>query len=167
MFRSKRASVLIVFVTALSLILLGAGTTTASAYGTQHLFQVTVSENCQNPVACVFNPTTNPFGIGGIWGWLEPDSDHTAEVSLQFQGHQNALSFLNGSGHITGPAPWSTFTSSTAPFLTPPDPKQTYFQFLLTFPFGTFPFTTPATPGQYINNFGPGINANITVTQMQ
>src|SRR5215472_15570003 len=90
---------------AVSLVALGVGgSVNASAYGTEHVFQITLSENCVNPTLCVAGPT-NPFGIGGIWGWVEPDADGTAEAQVQFQGHSNADPSLNGSGHL--PTVWN------------------------------------------------------------
>ena len=142
------------------------GSVNASAYGSDHVFQITISENCVNPTLCVAGPT-NPFGIGGIWGWVEPDADGTAEAQVQFQGHSNADPSLNGSGHL--PTTWSWTIISIPPpppSVSPPDPNNTYILFTIPgFPPGAG-FLTPATPGQYGENFGPGINSQITVTQM-
>ena len=145
--------------------LVGAGTTSASAYGTEHLFQITLSENCQNPTLCV-QSAANPFGIGGIWGWVEPDADGSAEAQVQFQGHSNADPSLNGSGHLPTTWNWHIIGPIPAPppFVSPPDPNGMYF--LFTIPGIPFEFLTPATPGHYSLNLGPGINANLTITQM-
>jgi hypothetical protein len=154
----------------LAVNLLGASAPVASAYGTEHLYQVTLSENCQNPVTCVAS-AQNPFGIGGIWGWIEPDGmpgdkSGMADAQLQFQGHQNAQAFLNGAGHITGPLPWSIVSSAQPLPGSPPDPNGKYFSFLLSTGGQTIPFATPATPGQYQFSIGPGDNLAITITQM-
>ena len=141
-------------------------TGTAAAYGTEHVYQITLSENCQNPSACVAS-ASNPFGIGGIWGWIEPDSDGTAEAAIEFQGHQNANPFLNGSGHITGTGSrWSIFASPTPPPFTPPDPNGMYIGVSLQSPFGPIMVAFPATPGHYVVNMGPGMNENISVVKM-
>jgi hypothetical protein len=110
----------------------------------------------------------NPFGIGGIWGWIEPDgtpgdTSGMADAQLEFQGHQNAQAFLNGAGHITGPLPWSIVHSSTPLPGSPPDPKGNYFSFLLNVGGA---LATPATPGQYHFSIGPGDSLAITITQM-
>lgn len=151
---------------ALAVALVLSSANSAAAYGTDHLSQITLSENCQNPVACVASPS-NPFGIGGIWGWIEPDSDHSAEAAIQFQGHQNANPFLNGSGHITGAGgSWFSFSSPTPPPFTPTDPSGNYIGVNLQTPFGPITLAFPATPGHYGATFGPGMNSEITVTLM-
>ena len=71
----------------------------AAAYGNGAAYQVGLSFNCQNLVACVAS-TTNPFGIGGIWGWIVVDNAGNVDGELEFQGHRNADPSLNGSGHI-------------------------------------------------------------------
>jgi len=141
------------------------GAVNASAYGTEHLFQITLSENCVNPTLCVAGPQ-NPFGIGGIWGWVEPDSDGTAEAQVQFQGHSNADPSLNGSGHL--PTVWNWQIASLPPpplFVSPKDPNNNYFVFTIA-AFPGFVFITPATPGHYHGSLGPGINTDVTVVQM-
>lgn len=151
----------------LAAALAGAGAGSGAAYGTVHVFQITLSENCQNPVLCVASPS-NPFGIGGIWGWVEPDSDGTAEASIEFQGHQNAQAFLNGAGHVTGEgSTWFQFSSPTPPPFTPTDPNGSYLGVSLQAPFGPVTLAFPATPGQYTASFAPGINSEITVTLMR
>jgi hypothetical protein len=155
----------VVFTSAALLVL--AGAVNASAYGTEHLFQITFSENCVNPTLCVAGPN-NPFGIGGIWGWVEPDLGGSADAQVTFQGHRNADPMLNGTVHLPSDWRWEiiTLTPPPPPFISPPDPNNHYFHF--TIPAAPFPFEflTPATPGKYSENLGPGINANITVTQM-
>jgi|SRR2546425_2085723 len=141
------------------------GTTRADAYGTEHLYQITFSLNCMNLSLCVAN-AQNPFGIGGAWGWMEPDSDGTAEVAAEFQGHSNAQAFLNGSGHLIGPAPWTIVPIASPPFGTLPDPNGLYFVIPVSSPFGPVPFVFPSTPGQYHGQLAPGINAETTVTAM-
>jgi hypothetical protein len=152
---------------ALAAALVVASASGAAAYGTDHVYQITLSENCMNPVACVASPS-NPFGIGGIWGWIEPDSDQSAEAALEFQGHQNAQPFLNGAGHITGDpgSSWVIISSPTPPPFTPLDPTGHYIVVTLQTPFGPAQFAFPATPGHYGATFGPGMSTQITVTLM-
>jgi hypothetical protein len=150
-------------------VLVGGGATPASAYGTDHLFQITFSENCQDPTLCV-QSASNPFGIGGIWGWVEPDTDGTAEASVTIQGHSNVNPVpptVNGTIHLPTTWNWQIIHLSTPPppIFSPPDPNGNYFFFTIT-NFQGFRFLTPATPGQYSENLGPGIDALITVTQM-
>lgn len=151
----------------LSVAVLGAaGTSGASAYGTAHLFQITLSENCVNPVTCV-QSQFNPFGIGGIWGWIEPDEGGSADTQVTFQGHSNADPTLNGTVHLPSNWAWQIINLSQPPppIISPPDPNGNYFFF--TIPgFNGFEFLTPATPGHYAESLGPGINANVTIAQM-
>lgn len=147
----------------------------ASAYGPQHLYEVTLSYNCQNVSLCA--PT--PFGIGGIWGWIEPASDGTVDGQLEFQGHQNANPFLNGTGHSLSFFGYSTISCPSAnplcgllfPEGVPVDPNGQYFVFPTTFStaggvFGPLPVITPATPGHWKANFAPGVSSNATVTAL-
>ena len=150
----------------LAVALMMASATSAAGCGTEHVYQITLSENCMNPVACIASPS-NPFGIGGIWGWIEPDSDGSAEAAIEFQGHQNANPFLNGAGHITGAGgSWFSFSSPTPPPFTPADPSGHYIGVNLQTAFGPITLAFPATPGHYGDTFGPGMNSQITVTLM-
>lgn len=142
------------------------GATGAKAYGTEHLFQITLSENCVNPALCVAS-AQNPFGIGGIWGWIEPDQGGTADTAVVAQGHSNANPSLNGTTHFPSTWDWTVINLPTPPppLVSPPDPNGNYFLFTIPgVPF--FQFLTPATPGHYNLRLGPGISADITVTQM-
>lgn len=144
--------------------LLAAGASPAAAYGNGAAYQVGLSFNCQNPVACVASPT-NPFGIGGIWGWIVVDSAGRVDGELQFQGHQNANPNLNGTGHIALSG-FAVPTHVQLPFV-PADPNGNYltiFQCVA----GTcqLAFEIDATPGHYAQNFGPGINNELQVSQL-
>jgi hypothetical protein len=152
-----------------------ASAATANAYGTEHLFEITLSYNCQNIPVC----DSMPFGVGGIWGWYEPDAGGGTDGQIQLQGHQNTIHpFFNASLHDTAIGPWSRF--NCAPPSPPPscalvafegvptDSNNTYFLFPTTFPVPgpPFPIVTPATAGHYSVRFGPGIFSNATVTQL-
>lgn len=137
----------------------------AAAYGSGAAYQVGLSLNCQNPVTCVASPT-NPFGIGGIWGWIVVDKAGNVDGQLQFQGHQNANPSLNGAGHISlsGVA---VPTTLHLPFI-PTDPNGNY---LLIFPCSSPSSCQPifeieATGGHYAQNSGPGINSELQVSQL-
>jgi hypothetical protein len=144
--------------------LLAASASPAAAYGNGAAYQVGLSFNCQNPVACVASPT-NPFGIGGIWGWIVVDNAGNVDGELQFQGHQNADPNLNGTGHIalSGVA---VPTHVRLPFI-PADPNGNYLLILDCGGGGCHPaFEIDATPGHYSQNFGPGINNELQVAQL-
>ncbi len=144
--------------------LLLASTLPAAAYGNGAAYQVGLSLNCQNPVTCVASQS-NPFGIGGIWGWIVVDSAGTVDGELEFQGHDNANPALNGTGHIS----LSGFVVPTTfrlPFI-PADPNG---QYLLIFQCAGGlcqpAFEIEATGGHYAQNFGPGINNELQVSQL-
>ena len=142
--------------------LLAAGASPAAAYGNGAAYQVGLSFNCQNPVACVASPT-NQFGIGGVWGWIVVDNAGNVDGELQFQGHQNANPALNGTGHIALSG-FAVQTTQRLPFI-PVDPNGSY---LLIFPCGGCQpgFEIDATPGHYAQSFGPGINNELQVSQL-
>ena len=64
--------------------------------------------------------STNPFGIGGIWGWIVVDKSGNVDGELEFQGHQNANPALNGTGHISLSG-FAVPTTVNLPFI-PTDP---------------------------------------------
>ena len=143
--------------------LLVASALPAAAYGSGAAYQVGLSFNCQNQVACVAGPT-NPFGIGGIWGWIVVDNAGNVDGELQFQGHRNADPSLNGSGHISLSG-IAVPTHFQLPFI-PADPNGNYLLILQCGAGGCNPaFEIEATPGHYAQNFGPGINNELEVSQ--
>ena len=144
--------------------LLAASALPAAAYGNGAAYQVGLSLNCQNPVTCVAGPT-NKFGIGGIWGWIVVDNAGNVDGELEFQGHQNTDPGLNGSGHIS----LSGFAMPTRvqlPFI-PSDPNGNYLLIFQCVGGACQPaFEIEATGGHYAQNFGPGINTEIQVSQL-
>lgn len=136
----------------------------AAAYGNGAAYQVGLSLNCQNQVACVAGPT-NPFGIGGIWGWIVVDKSGNVDGELEFQGHQNANPALNGAGHISLSG-FAVPTTFQLPFV-PTDPNGNY---LLIFQCGSGgcqpAFEIEATGGHYAQDFGPGIHTELQVSQL-
>lgn len=144
--------------------LLVASALPAVAYGNGAAYQVGFSVNCQNPVTCVAGPT-NPFGIGGIWGWIVVDNAGKVDGEVEVQGHQNANPSLNGAGHIS----FSGFAIPTpmqSPFI-PADPNGKYLLIFQCGGGGCQPaFEIEATGGHYAQNFGPGINTEIQVSQL-
>lgn len=143
--------------------LLLAGVLPAAAYGNGAAYQVGLSLNCQNPVACVASPQ-NPFGIGGIWGWITVDKLGNVDGELQFQGHQNANPLLNGTGHISLSG-FAVPTTTPFPFI-PPDPNGQYLAIFQGGTKGNPIFEIEATGGHYQQTFGPGINSEIQVAQL-
>ncbi len=144
--------------------LLAAGASPAAAYGNGSAYQVGFSLNCVNLDACVASQN-NPFGIGGIWGWIVVDNTGHVDGEAEFQGHQNADPNLNGTGHISfsGVAVPTTFR---LPFV-PADSTGNYLLILQCGSAGCFPaFEIEATGGHYAQNFGPGIDTEIQIAQL-
>jgi hypothetical protein len=148
----------------------------AFAYGPTHLYELTISYNCQNQTLCA----SSPFGIGGLWGWIEPDAGGSADGHLTFQGHQNADPAANGVGHSTAMLGWSIINCASAspPFdclfvaleATPTDPNGLYFDVPTVFSTAggpaVLPVLVPATPGHYSDHVAPGVFSNANVTQL-
>jgi hypothetical protein len=151
-----------VFTAIVGLVLVSAAP--AAAYGNGAAYQVGLSINCQNRVACVASPN-NPFGIGGIWGWIVVDKSGSVDGELEFQGHQNANPALNGTGHISLSG-FAVPTTQQLPFI-PADPNGNYLLIFQCGPQGCNPaFEIEATGGHYAQDFGPGIHNEIQVSQL-
>ncbi len=81
-----------------------ANTQTASAdYGNQALWQIAISENCDNPSFCQ--------GLGGFWGWAEFDAGGTGEAQLTGCGHLQAPSALTGAQHFSSDGTYTIMIS--------------------------------------------------------
>ncbi len=84
----------------LGALLFGASVLTASAanaYGSAAVWQITISENCNNPTICV-NQHGQPE-LGGFWGWAEFDNDNTGDAEFAFCGHGGPGVGGGGAGH--------------------------------------------------------------------
>lgn len=95
-FRFPRVFVLLAVI-ALLAIALGATPRPAKAYGSDALWQIGLSANCNNPSLCL-NP---PFGIGGFWGWIEFDQNGMGDATLTGCSHlSSSLGALTGADHL-------------------------------------------------------------------
>ena len=139
------------------------GASVAQAYGTSHVYQLTFSLNCDNKASPLCAP--NHFGLGGVWGWIEPDSDGTAVATVTFCTHNQGF---NGAQHqnLAG-VTWSIVPASqlAGRFAVGTDPGGNYIVFDPASALGFLAF--PATANHYSTSFGPGITAQGTVTLMQ
>ena len=136
----------------------------AAAYGNGAAYQVGLSLNCQNQVACGASPS-NPFGIGGFWGWITIDQAGNVDGQLEFQGHQNANPALNGAGHISLSG-FAVPTTQHLPFI-PADPNGNYLLIFQCGSGGCQPiFEIEATGGHYTQKAGPGISTEIQVSRL-
>ena len=143
-----------------SLLLLAAPS--AQAYGTDHVYQLTFSLNCNDRNSPLCAP--DAFGLGGVWGWIEPDSDGTVDATVTFCGHQQGF---NGAAHenLDGVS-WSIVTGEqlTGQFAVGVDPTDRYIVFDPSSDLGFIAF--PVTPNHYSMSFGPGVTAQSTVVLM-
>lgn len=161
--RKARALVVTLIAVAGALVV---GASSASAYGPDHVYQLTFSLNCDNKTSDLCSPAV--FGLGGFWGWIELDGTSTTATS----GTYDAT--LTGCNHLTGTqagadhtnvsdGPWTTMHSADLPpgtFAVGVDPSDEYLV-----PLGTG-VAFPVTPGHYSQRFGPGIIAQSQVVVM-
>jgi hypothetical protein len=141
------------------------GAPAAQAYGPNHVYQLTFSLNCDNKGSPICALPPDGFGLGGAWGWIEPDSDGTADATATFCAHSQGQ---NGAFHenLDG-VPWTIVSAVDLPpgtFAVGTDPTGKY----IVFPNSDLGFVAfPVTPGHYATTFGvPGITAQSTVTLM-
>jgi hypothetical protein len=81
----------------------------AQAYGRLAQYQITISENCNNPSSCGPN-------LGGFWGWAEFDTDGTADAQLTGCGHMQGGGPAAGAQHFSADAQnWFIAASSSDP----------------------------------------------------
>ncbi len=111
----RRARTLLVCAVALlSLLALGvAAIPPARAYGNTALWQLGLSFNCNDKVACL----TPPFGVGGFWGWIEFDTGGQGDATVTGCSHlSTSIGVLTGADHlqldITG---WTIATHTFGP----------------------------------------------------
>lgn len=138
------------------------GTSAAQAYGPGHVYQLTFSLNCDNGASPLCAP--DKFGLGGAWGWIEPDSDGTAEATATFCFHAQDG---NGAFHVNlDGVKWSIKSTSElgTRFAVGTDPTGEYIVFDSASPIGILAF--PVTANHYSISFGPGVTAQGTVTLM-
>jgi hypothetical protein len=137
------------------------GAPAAQAYGTEHVYQLTFSLNCNDKNSPYCAP--DQFNLGGVWGWSEPDSDGTADTTLTFCSHAQGE---HGAFHENLDPTWSIVDVSQIgdrfPLGTDPNGQYIIFDDNSDMNF----LAMPATPGHYSVTFGPGIRAEGTVTQM-
>jgi hypothetical protein len=133
----------------------------AAAYGNADhpLAQVELSANCNNPSF----PLCQEVGLGGIWLWVEIDSDGTADVAGAGCGHEPGAG--GGAGGIRGEFPWTRFTGSPDAFaaaypdglLAGVDPHGSYYVL------GVFDFAFPTTVGHYSFRPVPAVTIQLQV----
>jgi len=84
----------------------------AGAYGSNALWQIGISANCNNPGVCGADM------LGGFWGWVEFDADNTGDAAFAGCGHLQGRQLPGSSGaggfrvDITG---WTIAPGSAGP----------------------------------------------------
>ncbi|SRR5712691_2887668 len=133
--------------------------TTASAYGSDAIYQITFSFNCDNPTVPACQPSLeNPFGLGGFWGWIELDGSPgaTSGTDGNFVGtgcSHNPPTGPTGADHIAfNDVVWTTFGPTLA--LSSPSHPELGTLFL------------PATPGHYSMHPAPGVANEVEIVRI-
>lgn len=140
---------------------LAIGAPAAHAYGTDHVYQLTFSLNCDNKTSPLCTP--DAFGLGGAWGWIEVDSTD-ADATLTVCSHQPGQT---GASHenLDGVA-WTVVTGEQLDpnvFVVGADPTDQY----IVFPDSDLGFIAfPVTANHYSTKLGPAISAEATVVRM-
>jgi hypothetical protein len=136
-------------VMATAMLLIGAPSASAS-YGKLAQYQITFSQNCNNPDYCLGGDE----GLGGDWGWAVLNKDGTGDLQIAFCGHLPGVG--GGGGHEDVDIyAWHIDTANGVFFIdSASDPG---FE-------GDTPI--PATPGQYNLHPAHGVNIEITVTKI-
>jgi len=140
----------------------GAGATPAAAYGSDAVYQITFSFNCDDKVLCAAGPNS-PFGPGGFWGWIELDSTiHPgamtgghADIVATGCDHDRATAPFGGADHFNLDGNWK-FVGATI---------ETGALFVTTTVPGAGPMTLvfPSNPGHYSMHPAPAIASEFTV----
>jgi hypothetical protein len=143
----------------------------AFAYGTNHLYELTFSANCDNPAVPLCSPSG--FGLGGTWGWIEIDGTWGAtsgyadatitQCSHQTPGLPNRAFHTNLSDTPWVELPGSAFlTSDNPPF--PVDFPGSLTELYFVIPAAGLAF--PVVPGHYSVSAAPGVQVQSQVTQL-
>jgi hypothetical protein len=137
------------------------GAPAAHAYGTDHVYQLTYSLNCTDKNSPLCAPDV--FGLGGAWGWIEPNNDGMADAAITFCSHGQGH---NGAFHENLDVSWSIVSGSelNGRFAVGTDPTDQYIVFDAASDLGFIAF--PVTPNHYSMSFGPGITTQSTVVLM-
>jgi hypothetical protein len=136
-------------VMATATLLIGAPSASAD-YGKLAQYQITFSQNCNNPDYCLGGDQ----GLGGAWGWLVLNNDGTGDLEITFCGHLPGVG--GGAGHEDVDIDaWHVDTANGVFFIdSASDPD---FE-------GDTPI--PATPGHYNLHPAHGVNMEITVAKI-
>jgi hypothetical protein len=144
-----RVMLVVSVVTACTALLASASVASAS-YGRLAKYQITFSQNCDNPAFCL----GGQGGLGGTWGWAVLNSDGTSDLQITFCGHAPGQG--GGAGHeAVDINAWSIDSANGVFFFnSTSDPS---FE-------GDTPI--PAAPGHYSMHPAPGVAMEITVVKI-
>lgn len=142
----------------LAIASLGMTTSGVAAYGSADgpLAQIEFSYNCNNPDAELCQ---GPFGLGGVWVWIEIDQGGVGDIAGAGCGHLPGVG--GGAGKILGDITWTYSTGTEGAFLVAGvDPTNTYY---LVFAEGGPPVAFPVTVGHYSSHPDPGVAIELQV----
>jgi len=136
---------------AVSGAVLAAGAPAANAdYGPLAEYQITFSQNCNNPSFCL----GGQGGLGGDWGWAVLNTDGTGDLQITFCGHAPGLG--GGAGHEAVDIEGWTIDSANGVFEITDASDPSFV--------GDTPI--PAAPGHYNLHPAHGVTIEITVKKI-
>jgi hypothetical protein len=128
-------------------LVVGGGSAVSAGGGA--VYQIAVSNNCNNPSVC-FNPQV-AGSLGGDWGSIRLNADRTGSAEFTSATHQTPGT-PNGAVHFSLVLAWrqssSPCVSATACSVAP-DPNNTYLVITVINIPQLGMLITPATPGHY------------------
>ena len=139
----------------------------ALAYGgSQQVFELTVSANCDNAGSPLCAPPPAGFGLGGTWQWWELDGSSPSATTGVADGTITFCGRGGPAGHANvSDIPWSLVPLAQLPQgVFPSDGGRSATYILIGGGFAGIAW--PAAPGHYSVRFGPGIQAQSTVVAL-
>jgi len=139
---------LLVTTVAAAMSLVAAAPMAAADYGSNALYQITFSQNCDNASFCL----GGDGGLGGDWGWAAFNTDHTGDLVVAFCGHQPGQGNFACGERVDltwdyDPSGFFVITSASDPSFVGQSP-------------------VPTTPGHYNEHPAPGVAIEVTVAQI-
>lgn len=158
--RLKRSLLVLASSSALAVALTGAGSANVAAYGSDAIYQITFSFNCNNADFCQPSPE-NPFGLGGFWGWIEldgtPGATSGTDGDLVAEGcSHNPPTGPTGADHVAFDVVWVTIPTNMGPALVISVPSFPELGSLF----------LPATSGHYSMHPAPGIANEVEIMRI-
>jgi hypothetical protein len=144
----------------LAVATLGASMGGVAAYGRADgpLAQIEFSGNCNDPEFFLCFPPPAGFGLGGVWFWIEIDSNPAGTGDIAGAGCGHIRGVGGGGGPIRGEITWTGGAATGAVFFV--DPNNMYYN--VTIPDGTV-FSFPQTQGHYSFKPAPAVTIQLQI----